>query len=60
MANTTAIANGVKRYRAAPVSNMTGTKTMQIQSVETSVGNAICCAPSRMARVNDFFMPMLR
>ena len=26
-----------------------GTKTMQMQSVETNAGIAICCAPSRIA-----------
>ena len=30
MANTTAMASGVNRYFAAPVSSSTGTKTMQI------------------------------
>ena len=29
--------------------NATGTKTMQMQSVETNAGTAICCAPSRIA-----------
>ena len=46
MANTTAMASGVNRNRAVPVSSSTGTKTMQIDSVETKVGTAICCAPS--------------
>ena len=46
MANTTAIASGVKRYLAVPVSSSTGTNTMQMERVETSVGTAICEAPS--------------
>src|SRR5947208_2553211 len=45
MANTTAMARGVKRYFAGPVRNTTGTKTMQIDKVETKAGVAICCAP---------------
>ena len=32
MANTTAMASGVNRYLAVPVSSRTGTKTMQIES----------------------------
>ncbi len=46
MAKTTAMAKGVNRNLAAPVSNTTGTKTMQMESEETKVGTAICCAPS--------------
>ena len=42
IANTTAIASGVNRYCAAPVSSSTGTNTMQMDSVETNVGTAIC------------------
>ena len=35
-----------------------GTKTMQMHSVETNAGTAICCAPSRMAcRIS---LPMAR
>ena len=49
IANTTAIASGVNRYRAVPVSSSTGTNTMQIDSVETNVGTAICDAPSSTA-----------
>ncbi len=60
MANTTAIASGVNRYRAAPVSSSTGTNTMQMDSVETKVGTAICCAPSSIARVSGFFCSRLR
>ena len=54
MANTTAIASGVNRYLAAPLMNTTGTNTMQIESVETNAGTAICCAPSRIARTSRF------
>ena len=54
IANTTAIASGVNRYRAVPVSSSTGTNTMQMDSVETSVGTAICDAPSSTARTRRF------
>ena len=60
MANTTAMANGVNRYLAAPVSSSTGTNTMQMARVETKAGMAICCEPSSTARMSDFFMAMLR
>ena len=60
MAKTTAMASGVNRYLAAPVSSSTGTKTMQMESVETKAGAAICCAPSSTARTSGFFMAMLR
>ena len=30
---------------------------MQMASVDTNAGTAICCAPSRMACFNSFFMP---
>ncbi len=60
MAKTTATASGVNRNLAAPVSSSTGTKTMQMQSVETKAGAAICCAPSSTARTSGFFMAMLR
>ncbi len=50
IASTTASASGVNRYRAAPVRKITGTNTMQMHSVETKAGTAICMAPSRMAR----------
>jgi hypothetical protein len=49
MANTTASAIGTKRYRATPVRKNIGTNTMQMHSVETNAGIAICCAPSRIA-----------
>ena len=39
IANTTAIASGVNRYCAVPVSNRTGTNTMQMDKVETNVGH---------------------
>ncbi len=38
IAKTTAIASGTKSDLAAPVMNTTGTKTMQMQSVETNAG----------------------
>ena len=41
IAKTTAIASGTKSDFAAPAMNDTGTKTMQMQSVETSAGAAI-------------------
>ncbi len=50
MANTTASASGTNRNFATPVRKNIGTNTMQMQSVETKAGTAICCAPSRMAR----------
>ena len=49
MANTTAIASGVNSDFAAPLMNTTGTNTMQMHSVETNAGTAICAAPSRIA-----------
>ena len=49
IAKTTASASGTNRYRATPVRKNMGTNTMQIESVETNAGTAICCAPSRMA-----------
>ena len=48
----------MKRYLATPLMKTTGTKTMQMQRVETKAGVAICCAPSRMARVT--FLPIAR
>ena len=60
MANTTAMASGVNRYRAVPVSSSTGTNTMQMESVATKVGTAICEAPSSTARTSGFRMAMLR
>ena len=60
MANTTAMASGVNRYRAVPVSSSTGTNTMQMESVATKVGTAICDAPSSTARTSGLRMAMLR
>src|SRR5208337_3520781 len=47
MANTTASASGTNRYRATPESKNIGANTMQIESVETNAGVAICIALSR-------------
>src|SRR5216683_4187188 len=44
-ANTTASASGANRYRATPVRKNIGTKTMQMQSVDTMAGSAISPAP---------------
>src|ERR1035437_10790491 len=60
MAKTTAMASGVNRYLAAPVNSSTGTNTMQMESVDTKAGAAICCAPSRTARTNGLRMAILR
>src|ERR1700760_2106544 len=48
MANTTAPASGTKRYFAVPERKKIGTKTIQIQRVETKAGTAIWAAPLRM------------
>ena len=37
---------------ATPVRKNMGTNTMQMHSVETNAGTAICCAPSRMACID--------
>ncbi len=50
MANTTAMASGRNSEPAAPLRKKMGTNTMQIASVDTSVGTAICPAPCMMAR----------
>ncbi len=42
MAKTTASASGTKRNFATPVRKNIGTKTMQMQMVETKAGTAIC------------------
>jgi hypothetical protein len=60
IANTTAIAKGVKRYLAAPDSKNTGMKTMQMDRVAMSVGVAIWEAPSRIAFTIGFFIAILR
>jgi hypothetical protein len=49
IAKTTASAIGTNRYRATPVRKNIGTKTMQMQIVDTNAGIAICSAPSRIA-----------
>ena len=56
IASTTASASGVNRKRAGPTSSTTGKKTMQMDSVATMAGTAICAAPSRMATVSG--LPM--
>src|ERR1700756_3205410 len=60
MANMTASAKGLNRYLGIPDKPKIGTNTIQIQSVETSAGNAIWAAPSRMASSIGFFSPMWR
>jgi len=52
----TAIASGPNRNFAVPWRKKIGTKTMQMQSVETNAGTAICWAPSRMARTRVLCM----
>src|SRR6266571_6065383 len=47
-ANTTASASGANRYRATPVRKNIGTKTMQMQRVDTIAGSAISPAPIMM------------
>src|SRR5258708_6571886 len=60
MANMTASANGGNRNLAIPDKPKIGTNTIQITSVETSAGNAIWAAPSRIASRVVFFSPMWR
>ncbi len=60
MAKATAMASGVNRNLAAPVSSTTGMNTMQMDRVETKAGAATCWAESRMARTSGFFSAMLR
>src|ERR1700722_15872700 len=48
MAKTTASASGTKRNLATPERKKIGTKTMQMQRVETKAGTAIWAAPFRM------------
>jgi hypothetical protein len=50
----------VKRYFATPVMNTTGTNTMQMHSVATKAGVAICCAPSRIALMTGLPIARLR
>src|SRR5271163_1269760 len=47
MANTTASARGTNEYRATQESRNIGANTMQIESVATKAGVAICAALSR-------------
>ena len=54
------MASGVNRNRAAPASSNTGTNTMQMASVETNAGTAICDAPSSTDRTMGLRMAMLR
>src|ERR1700682_1268595 len=49
MAKLTASASGTNRNLATPDRKNMGMKTIQMQSVETKAGTAICCAPSRIA-----------
>src|ERR1700721_2699709 len=48
MAKIPASAKGANRKRATPLRKNIGRKTMQMHSVETNAGVAICAAPSRM------------
>ena len=54
MAKTTASASGTNRYRATPDSRNMGANTMQIESVETKAGVAICDALSRTTPSRSF------
>ncbi len=49
IANTTASASGTNRNFDTPERKNIGRNTMQMHSVETSAGTAICAAPSRIA-----------
>ncbi len=60
MAKHTASASGTNKYRATPERKNIGTNTMQIESVETNAGTAICDAPSRMACTISLPWSMLR
>ncbi len=57
MAKTTASASGTNRYRATPLRKNMGRNTMQMESVETSAGTAICAAPSRMDGIERRALP---
>ena len=50
IAKITASASGLNSAAAGPDSAKIGRKTMQIDSVDTNAGIAICCAPSMIAR----------
>ncbi len=54
IANITARAMGTNRKRGTPSRKNIGTNTMQMQSVETKAGVAICCAPSVIAATTPF------
>ena len=60
IANTTASASGTNRYFATPLRKNIGRNTMQIHSVETSAGTAICAAPSRIALCRSWPSSRLR
>ena len=60
IAKITAIASGRNRAAAGPVSAKIGRKTMQIESVETNAGIAICAAPSTIAGRSAFPCSRLR
>ena len=49
MAKMTASASGRNRARATPDRKAIGTKTIQMESVETSAGRAISAEPSKIA-----------
>src|ERR1019366_4541760 len=49
MAKTTASARGTNKYFGTPVRKNIGRNTMQMLSVDTKAGTAICDAPSRIA-----------
>lgn len=50
----------MKRNRAGPSRNNTLTNTTLMDKLATKAGTAICCAPSRIARVSGFPMARLR
>ena len=54
MAKTTASASGTNRYLATPESRNIGANTMQIESVATKAGVAICDALSRITSSKSF------
>jgi len=56
MANTTASASGTNRYRATPDSEEHRRNTMQIESVETNAGVAICDALPEQFRPDSFLV----
>ena len=53
IANTTASASGTNRYFATPLRKNIGRNTMQMQSVETSAGTAICARAFENRRVRS-------